>query len=46
MFADGDSGPAGSGGGDDAVLDHFEKFGSHLPKELWDEYNALLDRLG
>ncbi|MFI7618083.1 phosphoenolpyruvate carboxykinase (GTP) [Nonomuraea terrae] len=25
---------------------HFEKFGSHLPKELWDEYNALLDRLG
>jgi phosphoenolpyruvate carboxykinase (GTP) len=25
---------------------HFEKFGSHLPKELWDEYHALLDRLG
>ncbi|MER5999024.1 phosphoenolpyruvate carboxykinase (GTP) [Nonomuraea angiospora] len=25
---------------------HFDKFGSHLPKELWDEYNALLDRLG
>ncbi|MBF8192343.1 phosphoenolpyruvate carboxykinase (GTP) [Nonomuraea sp. K274] len=25
---------------------HFEKFGAHLPKELWDEYNALLDRLG
>ncbi|MEU8400546.1 phosphoenolpyruvate carboxykinase (GTP) [Nonomuraea sp. NPDC048892] len=25
---------------------HFETFGSHLPKELWDEYNALLDRLG
>ncbi|MDP4507387.1 phosphoenolpyruvate carboxykinase (GTP) [Nonomuraea turcica] len=25
---------------------HFEKFGDHLPKELWDEYNALLDRLG
>jgi phosphoenolpyruvate carboxykinase (GTP) len=24
---------------------HFEKFGAHLPKELWDEYNALLDRL-
>lgn len=24
---------------------HFEKFGSHLPKELWAEYNALLDRL-
>jgi phosphoenolpyruvate carboxykinase (GTP) len=25
---------------------HFDTFGSHLPKELWDEYNALLDRLG
>ncbi|MEV1167164.1 phosphoenolpyruvate carboxykinase (GTP) [Nonomuraea sp. NPDC049784] len=25
---------------------HFDKFGSRLPKELWDEYNALLDRLG
>ncbi|GAA3233974.1 phosphoenolpyruvate carboxykinase (GTP) [Nonomuraea helvata] len=25
---------------------HFDKFGSHLPKELWDEYHALLDRLG
>ncbi|NUS07465.1 MAG: phosphoenolpyruvate carboxykinase (GTP), partial [Nonomuraea sp.] len=25
---------------------HFDKFGDHLPKELWDEYNALLDRLG
>jgi phosphoenolpyruvate carboxykinase (GTP) len=25
---------------------HFDKFGSQLPKELWDEYNALLDRLG
>ncbi|MEV5329418.1 phosphoenolpyruvate carboxykinase (GTP) [Nonomuraea fastidiosa] len=25
---------------------HFEKFGDHLPKELWDEYHALLDRLG
>ncbi|MEV0350790.1 phosphoenolpyruvate carboxykinase (GTP) [Nonomuraea sp. NPDC050680] len=24
---------------------HFDKFGSHLPKELWEEYNALLDRL-
>ncbi|MFI6500495.1 phosphoenolpyruvate carboxykinase (GTP) [Nonomuraea typhae] len=24
---------------------HFEKFGTHLPKELWEEYNALLDRL-
>ncbi|MGW0804225.1 phosphoenolpyruvate carboxykinase (GTP) [Nonomuraea sp. NPDC002799] len=25
---------------------HFDTFGGHLPKELWDEYNALLDRLG
>ncbi|MET8869763.1 phosphoenolpyruvate carboxykinase (GTP) [Nonomuraea sp. NPDC004580] len=25
---------------------HFEKFGDHLPKELWDEYHALLERLG
>lgn len=25
---------------------HFAKFGAHLPKELWEEYNALLDRLG
>ncbi|NUR82996.1 MAG: phosphoenolpyruvate carboxykinase (GTP) [Nonomuraea sp.] len=25
---------------------HFEKFGDHLPKELWEEYHALLDRLG
>ncbi|MER7362311.1 phosphoenolpyruvate carboxykinase (GTP) [Nonomuraea wenchangensis] len=25
---------------------HFEKFGDHLPKELWKEYNALRDRLG
>ncbi|MFG2076639.1 phosphoenolpyruvate carboxykinase (GTP) [Nonomuraea maritima] len=27
------------------IPDHFAKFGSHLPKELWDEYNALCDRL-
>lgn len=27
------------------IPDHFNTFGSHLPKELWDEYNALLDRL-
>ncbi|MEV0591641.1 phosphoenolpyruvate carboxykinase (GTP) [Nonomuraea cavernae] len=27
------------------IPDHFATFGSHLPKELWDEYNALLDRL-
>ena len=25
---------------------HFEKFGSHLPKELWEEHRALIDRLG
>jgi phosphoenolpyruvate carboxykinase (GTP) len=25
---------------------HFEQFGDHLPKELWAEYQALLDRLG
>ncbi|MEW2355089.1 phosphoenolpyruvate carboxykinase (GTP) [Spirillospora sp. NPDC029432] len=25
---------------------HFETFGDHLPKELWDEYNALVNRLG
>ncbi|MEU4233409.1 phosphoenolpyruvate carboxykinase (GTP) [Nonomuraea sp. NPDC026600] len=24
---------------------HFDTFGSHLPKELWEEYNDLLDRL-
>ncbi|MFJ2028856.1 phosphoenolpyruvate carboxykinase (GTP) [Streptosporangium sp. NPDC087985] len=24
----------------------FETFGDHLPKELWDEYNALVERLG
>ena len=24
---------------------HFEQFGDHLPKELWEEYQALLDRL-
>ncbi|SDQ47379.1 phosphoenolpyruvate carboxykinase (GTP) [Thermostaphylospora chromogena] len=24
----------------------FETFGDHLPGELWDEYHALLDRLG
>jgi phosphoenolpyruvate carboxykinase (GTP) len=23
----------------------FETFGDHLPKELWDEYNALVNRL-
>ncbi|WP_433324726.1 phosphoenolpyruvate carboxykinase (GTP) [Spirillospora sp. CA-294931] len=24
---------------------HFETFGDHLPKELWDEYNSLVNRL-
>jgi phosphoenolpyruvate carboxykinase (GTP) len=24
----------------------FDKFGDHLPKELWDEYKALVNRLG
>lgn len=28
------------------IKEHFEKFGSHLPKELWDEYEALKKRLG
>ncbi|MFC0042071.1 phosphoenolpyruvate carboxykinase (GTP) [Actinomadura rayongensis] len=27
------------------VPDHFNTFGDHLPKELWDEYNALVNRL-
>jgi len=25
--------------------DHLETFGAHTPKELWEEYNALVDRL-
>ncbi|WP_036332389.1 phosphoenolpyruvate carboxykinase (GTP) [Microbispora sp. ATCC PTA-5024] len=25
---------------------HFEAFGDHMPKELWDEYHALVNRLG
>ncbi|MFW6725291.1 phosphoenolpyruvate carboxykinase (GTP) [Streptomyces sp. MAR4 CNY-716] len=25
---------------------HLETFGDHTPKELWDEYRALVDRLG
>ncbi|SEF55207.1 phosphoenolpyruvate carboxykinase (GTP) [Thermomonospora echinospora] len=28
------------------VPDHFNTFGDHLPKELWDEYKALVNRLG
>ncbi|WP_235834757.1 phosphoenolpyruvate carboxykinase (GTP) [Actinomadura logoneensis] len=27
------------------VPEHFETFGDHLPKELWDEYDALVNRL-
>ncbi|RJL33337.1 phosphoenolpyruvate carboxykinase (GTP) [Bailinhaonella thermotolerans] len=28
------------------IPDHFRTFGDHLPKELWEEYRVLLDRLG
>ena len=28
------------------IPEHFNTFGDHLPKELWDEYNALVNRLG
>jgi phosphoenolpyruvate carboxykinase (GTP) len=28
------------------VPDHLNTFGSHTPKELWDEYQALVSRLG
>ncbi|MBX6770063.1 MAG: phosphoenolpyruvate carboxykinase (GTP), partial [Actinomadura rubrobrunea] len=28
------------------VPEFFKSFGDHLPKELWDEYHALLHRLG
>ncbi|MFI6325341.1 phosphoenolpyruvate carboxykinase (GTP) [Nonomuraea sp. NPDC050556] len=28
------------------IPEHFAKFGSQLPKELWEEYDALVDRLG
>ncbi|MCL8011905.1 phosphoenolpyruvate carboxykinase (GTP) [Streptomyces sp. AS02] len=28
------------------VPDHLNTFGDHTPKELWDEYNALVQRLG
>jgi phosphoenolpyruvate carboxykinase (GTP) len=28
------------------VPEFFEKFGDHMPRELWDEYNALVHRLG
>ena len=29
----------------DGVKSFFEKFGTHLPKALWDQFNALKDRL-
>ncbi|MFD8122894.1 phosphoenolpyruvate carboxykinase (GTP) [Streptomyces albidoflavus] len=28
------------------VPDHFNTFGDHTPKELWDEHRALVERLG
>ncbi|NYV76999.1 phosphoenolpyruvate carboxykinase (GTP) [Streptomyces sp. UH6] len=28
------------------VPDHLNTFGDHTPKELWDQYEALVDRLG
>ncbi|MFD4011873.1 phosphoenolpyruvate carboxykinase (GTP) [Streptomyces albidoflavus] len=28
------------------VPDHFDTFGDHTPKELWDEHQALVERLG
>ncbi|MFF8839783.1 phosphoenolpyruvate carboxykinase (GTP) [Streptomyces sp. NPDC015130] len=28
------------------VPDHLNTFGEHTPKELWDQYNALVERLG
>ncbi|WP_407701579.1 phosphoenolpyruvate carboxykinase (GTP) [Thermomonospora amylolytica] len=28
------------------IPDHFNTFGDHLPKELWEEYRALVNRLG
>jgi phosphoenolpyruvate carboxykinase (GTP) len=33
---------------DEAALipEHLETFGTHMPKELWDEYEALVARLG
>ena len=29
----------------ESVKPFFEKFGDKLPKELWDQFNALKDRL-
>jgi phosphoenolpyruvate carboxykinase (GTP) len=28
------------------IPEHLERFGSHTPAELWDEYNRLVERLG
>ncbi|MDX6312708.1 MAG: phosphoenolpyruvate carboxykinase, partial [Streptomyces sp.] len=28
------------------IPSHLETFGDHTPKELWDEYRALVARLG
>jgi len=28
------------------VPEHLNTFGDHTPKELWDEYRALVKRLG
>ncbi|GAA3757751.1 phosphoenolpyruvate carboxykinase (GTP) [Spinactinospora alkalitolerans] len=28
------------------IPEFFKEFGDHLPRELWDEYEALVDRLG
>lgn len=28
------------------VPEHLNTFGDHTPKELWDEYRALVERLG
>jgi phosphoenolpyruvate carboxykinase (GTP) len=30
----------------DLIPEHFERFGDHLPKELWAQYDALRARLG
>ena len=34
-------------GGDEAALipAHFDRFGAHLPEELWDEHEGLVERL-
>ncbi|MFN3465497.1 MAG: phosphoenolpyruvate carboxykinase domain-containing protein [Terricaulis sp.] len=30
----------------DLIPAHYEKFGDRLPQRLWDEYAALIERLG